>query len=131
MPSRQPFARDLGGAATTVVVVAPILGVTAEVREYAKRIDSTANAVARYGKHSDTEFDTNRAALREAAANRQQLESQITAVREAAASRQQESLIQANAQLAPQIADLKGQIDALKVARAAPRAAPSRSKRRR
>jgi hypothetical protein len=103
------------GAAATVVVVALILGVTAGVREYAKRIDSTANAVARYGEHSDTEFATISAALREAAANRQQLE----------------SLIQANAQLVRQIADLKGQIDALKLARAAPRAARGRSKRRR
>jgi len=135
--------------AATVVAAVLIFAATSSVREYAKRIDSTANAVAQYEKRMDAEFATIGAALREAAANRQQLESQITALREAAANRQQlesqitalreaaasrqqlESLIQANAQLVRQIADLKGQIDALKHAHAAPRAAPGRLKRRR
>jgi hypothetical protein len=45
-----------GGATTVVVVV--LIRATAGVRRDAKRIDCTANAVVRYGEHSDTEFAT-------------------------------------------------------------------------
>jgi hypothetical protein len=62
------------GAATTVVVVV-LIHATAGERWDAKRIDSTANAVARYGEHANAEFTTISAVLREAAINRQQLES--------------------------------------------------------
>jgi hypothetical protein len=101
------------GAGATVVVLALVLA-GSSIREYVKRVDSNTNAVAHYEQRLDSEFATISAALRAAAANRQQLE----------------SLLQANAQLAKEIADLKREVDTLKRARAAPRTAPGRWRRR-
>jgi O-Antigen ligase len=96
--------------AATMAVVALALAATSSFRE-----NSNAAAVARYGVRLDTESATIDAALREAAASRQQ----------------QDSLIKANAQLANEIANLKEEIGALKRARAAPRAVSGHWKRRR
>ena len=101
------------GAGATVIVLALVLA-GSSIREYVRRVDSNTNAVARYEERLDTEIATISAALREAAANRQKLE----------------SLLQENAQLVKEIADLKSEVDALKRARASPRTAPGRWKRR-
>ena len=101
------------GAGATVIVLALVLA-GSSIREFVKRVDSNINAVDRYEERLDTEFATMSAALREAAANRQRLE----------------LLLQENAQLVKEIADLKREVDALKRARAAPRTAPGRWKRR-
>jgi len=98
-----------------VVVVALLLVATPVIREYIKRIDSNADAVARYGGRMDAEFAAVEAALREAVENRQRLE----------------ALIQSNAQLANEIENLKREMDALKRARAVPRAELGHRKRRR
>ena len=101
------------GAGATVIVLALVLA-GSSIREFVKRVDSNTNAVARYEERLDTEFATMSAALREAATNRQRLE----------------SLLQANAQLVKEIANLKREVDALKRARAAPRTASGRWRRR-
>ena len=94
------------GAGTTIVVVALVLAATSIFRENTRRSD---------GVRPDTEITMNIAAFREIEANRQQLE----------------SMMKTNAQLATEIANLKHEIDALKGARATPRAGSGHWKRRR
>jgi hypothetical protein len=92
--------------AATIVVVAAVVAGTSSFRENTRRSD---------GVRLDTESATINAALREAAATRQQLE----------------SLVKANAQLANEIENLKREIDALKPIRAIQRTASGHRKRRR
>ncbi len=93
------------GAGATIVVVALVLAATSGLRENTRRSD---------GVRLDTEITMINAALREIEANRQKLE----------------SMIKANAQLANEIVNIKREIDALKRARAVPRAASGHWKRR-